>query len=97
VSPRDVCALLDRLGSTPDEVAAALLAGGYRGRRDDTCECPVAQYLHASGATDATVEPDEVYLEGEGERVSPPESVRDFIVAFDAGHYPALVTEPGKP
>lgn len=44
-----LCLDLDRLGTTPDEVAITLWHMGVAGSRYDSLHCPVATYLRARG------------------------------------------------
>lgn len=82
-----------------DEIAALFSNEGITGRRDNPCDCPVANYLssegvvapsvgitHASGFSRAF----EQYA-----TVDVPSHVRQFIAAFDSGRYPELITPVG--
>lgn len=77
---------LDALGSMPDEVAATLLAGGFRGHQRSACRCPVALYANSKAHTMV------ILLLGRAPAGVPmPEPVRQFIHLFDTGTYPELV------
>lgn len=96
-TPPDVDQALRALGASADEVAATLLAGGYRGVREDCTACPVAEYLGAvvDGCEVANVSDERVRVyvgPGHVEVWPPPKPVVAFLHRFDTdGAYPALV------
>jgi hypothetical protein len=93
--------LLEALGSTADEVAAALKAEGARGVRHAVHMLnPVVRYLQRHLLGDASVDvmqPDKARLTfggGRKEETPLPEPVRQFLDAFNRGAYPELELPP---
>jgi hypothetical protein len=104
---KQVGALLTGLGSTPDEVAAALRATGAQGTPKSNRTCPVALYLTAVTGADprvrsVTVGPCSLLIAVASRDLRPagrlmvqlPKPVRRFVAAFDAREYPANIREP---
>jgi hypothetical protein len=83
---------LIKLGNTHDEVAATLLAGGFKGKKTSSCDCPVARYLCATldDGNVYRVERWEVFSDN-GEDTTMPKAVCDFVFWFDKGAYPDLI------
>lgn len=100
---RQTAALLASLGDSASAVAATLTDAGVRGSPANARECAVAVYLGAVISVDTRVRSvkvckSEVLVERTGlwrrsVIVALPAPVRDFIVAFDAQHYPALLRD----
>ena len=98
-------ALLDGLGSDPDEVAAALAEAGVQGVPRSNSSCAVALYAQAVLRTDprirsVAVGPCTLVLtltREDGARpggrlvVQLPKPVRGFVAGFDARAYPEVV------
>lgn len=80
-------ARLRGLGTTADEVAAALKRRRIRGTRLSSNCCPIAKFLGS-----AEVCQDFIDLCGTI-RITPPRAVRTFIDRFDDGRYPELAVE----
>lgn len=91
---RRVLRLLEALGSTPDEVAENLAAGGYVGYPEKATICPVANYLDRNGAREVSVAGGVASYRGRGQFVAQevplPDPVRTFARQFDLGRYPTL-------
>lgn len=87
---------LNRLGATPQEVAANLEEQGITGEPKHAQSCPVANYLKRTFPVDlATVSTTmAVLVEDEHRSVEvftlTPKPVEDFIKAFDKGKYRQL-------
>jgi hypothetical protein len=91
-------ALLADLGSTPDEIAAALVTVGVTGWPCDTEGCAIASYLRKNGIPVVWVDPEENDTGLVGFRGQPPvvmwPALSDFGLRFDREEFPALVGEP---
>jgi len=94
---KSIDASLTNLGSTAEAVAAALLAAGVRGRRDNTASHnPVVRYLNRTldigGRLEIGAAGDRLYMyrEGSCQSLELPPAVRDFLAAFHRGDYPDL-------
>lgn len=77
---------LDRLGSTPSQIAANLRAVGITamGPRDAVCAaCPIAQYLEREVGPHPWVAPRTSYVGNPAHAVDNPEAVTRFINAVD--------------
>jgi hypothetical protein len=87
---------LDALGSTPNEVAENLFRLNCKGRKYNSRNCPVANYLKLKGysypsvinETDPTIY---VELEKYPMAICPTAPVATFIRAFDRNLYPDLI------
>ena len=78
-------------GLEPDDIAKALAGLGIRGKRRQSCRCPLARYLEE--ATGARVHVNcfaAHWSEDRGGRWMLPPSLGDFVSAFDRGDYPEL-------
>ena len=98
-------ALLEGLGSSPDEVAAALHAAGVQGVPRSNTSCAIALYTAALMRTDprirsVAVGPCTLVLTlARGDRARPggrltvqlPKPVRGFVAGFDAERYPMVL------
>lgn len=101
--------IIDHLLALPhdseDDIAKALLAGGFRGVPNRACECPLAMYLKpilpddqgiAVGTEDMDLKCKDV--DGDYYWVIPFEGelyvFQCFVKAMDAGKYPELVCDP---
>jgi hypothetical protein len=88
---------LNALGNNPLEIANKLMELGIRGEREDTCSCPIANYILALGYVKATVGSKRAGFWSmadeydEYEECDIPDAVGKFIVAFDNGEFPELV------
>ena len=100
-------ALLDDLGSTPEDVAASLGRAGVKGNRSDATGCPVAAYLHAVTGADPQVRllgvtTRRVLINSRRHwwslhpRVGLPGGVRTFVRRFDLGEFSELVAETDR-
>lgn len=89
-----VLELLAALGDTELEVAVSLRERGIKGRPGNARCCPVANYL-TPGVPCVAVDEDSVAFSGKHSReyVLLPGPVADFVIAFDHGAYPDLVSE----
>jgi hypothetical protein len=90
VAPPSPAALLARLGTTPDEVAARLLDLQIQGRPGRLYECPLAAYLADHGYGDWWVGDRHVWGP-DGQRRLLPAACADFAARFDQGAWPELV------
>jgi hypothetical protein len=96
--------LLNTLGDTLDEIAAALLSHGVQGVRNTVRNLnPVVRYLAPHIRVDAfyldVMQGDRVRLthrNGKKEETVMPEPVRQFMDAFNRGKYPELELPPEK-
>jgi hypothetical protein len=98
---------IQALDGRPNEVAAVLSAGGWRGVKGNECDCPVARYVgaHLPGGCKVFVYLDEdgdalVIAERQGdghekERVGSVAfgGIPEFVRRFDRGLYPDLIEE----
>lgn len=95
MSPESVTALLAALGDTPNAVAEALRAGGFRGTPRTSRTCPIARYLQFHGVPDVamtgTVEWSSGQIRPARQFVRLPDACMWFVTAFDAGKHPDLV------
>jgi hypothetical protein len=82
---------LAQLGPDPLTIANRLYALGIRGNREDTCGCPLGNYLSA--------EWEDVYVQGDKAKAFMgnvevtavlPKAVQEFLSGFDHGHFPEL-------
>lgn len=103
-------ALLTELGSSADEVSESLQAAGVRGVPRNNRSCAVAVYLTALMGSDPRVRSVNVghcavlieTAASPGFRptgrllVQLPKPVRQFVAAFDALEYPAVIRESPK-
>lgn len=90
--------LLLNLGQTPEAVARTLSARGVTGVPGELCNCPVYNFLAAEGIPVLGVVEWELEIEGPDGAVGVPlpQSVTDFITAFDRDDnnpWPELVAE----
>lgn len=91
---------LRALGDDADAVAAALEAKGVRGRRGDSCACPLAGLLSGGAAPgerpEVVVGATRAYLRrGHGrQELILPLACADFVRRFDLGLYPRLEGVP---
>lgn len=94
-----------RLENDPRGVPATLLAGGFRGERENCARCPVALYLlAATGVREVDVNEVEIHFFPHGydmasdveyELHNTPPFIERFVRRFDAGSEPELdVDEP---
>lgn len=88
---------LEALGNDPETIAAALLAAGVTGRRGSSTGCPVARYLTAEVRLGCVVVGKGytfLSLTGVDEQthIPTPPAVHAFLVAFDDGAYPHLIS-----
>jgi hypothetical protein len=104
---KHVNALLNGLGKSPDEVAAALHAAGVQGVPKSNSSCAIALYAAALMRTDPRVRsvavgPCSLTINltkptdsrpGGRLSVQLPKPVRGFVAAFDARQYPMVVRE----
>lgn len=89
--------ILDALGENTEEVAHLLQYGGWHGLPHSGSHCPVALYLRAvlPDVTEATVSSGKATIHttgGDRIRVELPPAVAGFVLAFDIGAYPLLLT-----
>ncbi|MGD0394539.1 MAG: hypothetical protein ABSC41_18075 [Acidimicrobiales bacterium] len=104
---RQTRTLLTELGTSPDEVFESLSAAGVHGVPKDNRSCAVARYLTALMGSDPrvrtvnvghcsllidTAAPPEFRPAGRL-LVQLPKPVRQFVAAFDARRYPAIIQE----
>ena len=103
---RSIRQLTESLGSSPDAVAANLVALRAHGTPSNSSECAIARYLRAMVGTEMAVA--EVAVSDRRIHVSRanrhlpmtvrlPAAVTKFIRAFDGGGYPELVEGPLSP
>lgn len=85
--------LLEGLGGTADEVAAALAARGVTGRRGESCRCPIAALLSRESGVAVTV--GVATVSSDGRPCELPPACREFVRRFDLGMYPSLEEVPG--
>ena len=103
--------LLTGLGACPDEVADSLRAAGVHGIPRSNRSCAIALYLSALMGSDPrvrsirvghcsllidTVSPPGLRPSGRVQ-VQLPKPVRQFVAAFDAQTYPAVMREQSQP
>ena len=96
MTDNDLNALLTGLGSTPDEIAAALAAADITGQRAEPDSCAVAKYAKSAGYPDVRVgEKNDGSLlveAGDTEAVIALDTpLHAFVAKFDNGGYPELV------
>ena len=98
--------MLEELGNTADEVAAALRAKGIKGVRNTVRFLnPVVRYVHTREADVYGIDLIQgdrlriVFANGQVRDVAVPEPVRRFLDEFHRGQYPDLemTTGPGSP
>lgn len=87
--------VLGALGTTADDVADALLAGGWTGLRQDGMACPVSNYVldvmpDAEVAAVALSRITVITVRGETVVETLPPGPEAFVWAFDAGAYDDL-------
>lgn len=97
----DITLMLERLGSTPDEIAQSLRVSGVKGMRRQGNSCPITHWLEKQmGGRAFTSQQSVSWIEGPDLReidptamvwVAVPEPVVDFVTRFDDGVYPDLV------
>jgi hypothetical protein len=92
--------MLEGMGSTPDQVAAAVRAAHVLGRRDSTSFMnPVVRYLNRSLNIGGRLEVGAggtrllLQLDGRLQEVVLPLAVQGFLDCFHRGLYPDLETE----
>jgi hypothetical protein len=87
---------LAALPSHPDAIAARLGAYGIRGVRGDSCNCPVVHYLTGLGFDAVVVDEDTAVARAGGvtQSARTPHAVAEFILGFDGGAWPELVSDP---
>lgn len=90
--------LLTDLGSTPEEIAAALTAEGVTGATNNSTDCVLAKYLRAHSVPARGIhlgfDHGEIALNpvpGHVEWCRLPDAANDFAQRFDEGEWPALV------
>lgn len=100
--PSRVPELLSELGDTAEEVAVSLLNAGCRGKRCESNDCPIANYLckrlfedcligvHATTVTTRREGDESDYFRSEHRMPAP---CRDFVTLFDDGFFSALDKE----
>ena len=83
---------LQKLGDTEDSVVSNLQLMGIKGAQMSALQCPIAKYLQRTGFPEALVSPDIAYVSHDesGPKAPLPDSVKDFVHAFDRGDYPEL-------
>ena len=105
VLKHDVSVLLDQLGSTPEAVGESLHRAGVRGDPFLVSRCPVARYLHAVVGAEPNVGKIKVGLYKaviNGPRwwrpmtIGLPIPVRLFVLGFDRGQFPELLSQPKR-
>lgn len=82
-------AILEPEGATADSVAAELERRGIKGVCKASGRCAIAEYLQSLGFPTPSVGGLTVYVAFK--RFDVPWVVTEFIVKFDAGHYPNLI------
>jgi hypothetical protein len=90
-APAKALALLEGLGTTAAEVAAALAKAGIVGTRCHGGDCPVYNFLVKNGVRVFKVTADAATSFLEGWRIPLPEPVQDFIDVYDGGAFSFLV------
>jgi hypothetical protein len=102
---RSIRQLTQSLGSSPDAVAANLVALHAHGIPSNSSECAIARYLRAIVGTDMAVADlavsDRRVHVSRAQRHLPmtvrlPTAITKFIRAFDGGGYPELVEGPRR-
>lgn len=89
--------LLVALGTTAEEVAAALLDKACFGRRGDENFCPVATYLQWGGLPYATIDGEVAMVDHlTGATIDLPGPIHDFVLAFDGGRFDELLEEEAE-
>lgn len=95
---------LDKLGSTPDEIAATLANKGIKGCKQklhslgpgqsiqNLDPCPLVNYLNEQGFGVTGIGPTNVWWGDEAFPHNRP-AIHEFIHRFDHGGYPELVEE----
>lgn len=103
-SPSSVVEVLQKLGATADEVAAALRVRGVQGVRNTVRFLnPIVRYVQAQvvGVQGCDViQRDRIHIDlraGQVEEVPLPRAVQEFLEAFDRGLYPDLHLPASKP
>ena len=85
------------LGDEDQKIAAVLRAKGIKGRKNEACACPIANYLAGIFGEMSTpaVEETTVKLLGWDDRMHMqlPDAVQDFVESFDLGWFPELIEE----
>lgn len=93
MTPAELRAKLEALGTTADEVADTLRAKGVRAVRGrlQCTSCPIAVYMGGN----TIVTPDESGWDplGAAVRADNPPAVSEFIRRYDAGDFPDLQPE----
>jgi len=86
-----ILTLLEQLGETPEQVAEALKAKGFKGRPKQAHCCPIYHYLTSHGL-DVGVTPGQIslYAPNDDCDITAPLSIKQFVYDFDAGKYPDL-------
>ena len=89
--------ILKALGSNAEDVARLLEYGGWRGLPNDLDSCPVALYLKTvvTDVTEAKVSTEVAKVRtADGALVVAdlPPAVAGFVMAFDVGAFPTLIT-----
>jgi hypothetical protein len=82
------------LGNSAKDVASALKTKGIKGKRMDTCGCPLAIYLcKITGEKMSVGKYDGNYANYQGSRdcFDLPEACTDFINSFDGGKFDYLL------
>jgi hypothetical protein len=94
VTPDMVTATLRQLGTTREQVAQTLWAGGHRGRPECETTCPVARWLDGRfpGYAIEVIEHGgwlwaEITAPGQTVTVRLPNAVAAFVVTFDSGGF----------
>lgn len=82
--------LLNGMGNTAPAIAAFLEGQGIRGVLKELYACPIAIYLRNQGCKNPAVT--RTSISTDTESVRPPNAVRRFILLFDAGDFPQLVS-----
>lgn len=88
---------LAALPDTADGIAAHLTAKGIRGVTEDSCNCPMTNYLTGLGFDSTEVGERWVIARSfpgdRIEKVATPNHIREFIFRFDTGEWPELVLD----
>lgn len=93
----EVIRLLDKLGTSQDQVATTLVDLGITGQIAEADRCPVANYLYLHTGQRLHVGPacvtEDEWVTDASVVASLPDAVSDFIGDFDMERYPELITE----
>ena len=84
------------LGDEDQKVAAVLRSKGIKGRKNEACACPIANYLAEIFGEMSTPEVEESTVKFLGwgdDHMQLPDAVQDFVESFDLGWFPELIEE----